>query len=177
MLAIALAGCASVKTHDAFKPGPGTHMTGVGQSMIQVQKRQALRNAFGKADVFGRTTYAGETDLRYIGMRNGRAVMRVTDVDAHTDKTTMSETGVGFAHTSADVTATPMGAHGESTTTYSLPPTGQTQALPPNVTQFSVDPTSRPTVPVGNARITILSASPQSIRYRIDRAPSGDSAG
>ena len=74
--ALALAACAPVETKTSLvTPVTGSVMSaGPGDVVLSFQSRKALPNAFGKADLFGRTTNAGGTTVRFVGSQGGQAV-------------------------------------------------------------------------------------------------------
>src|SRR5690606_25143590 len=90
----ALAACAPVETKTSLvTPATASVMSvGPGDVVLSFQSRKALPNAFGKADLFGRTTNAGGTTVRFVGSQGGQAVFERTDVQVESNATTMSET-------------------------------------------------------------------------------------
>jgi hypothetical protein len=67
---------------------------GVGDTVLDLKITEPLPNAFGKADVFGRTRDAGRVIVRYLGERNGVAYFSRQNVTIQSNDTTMSRTGM-----------------------------------------------------------------------------------
>lgn len=93
-VAFGLTACNSVETKPTLvTPVAQTvKSAGPGDVVMRFQSRRSLPNAFGQADVFGRTTNAGTTIVRYVGTRGGKAIFERKDVSVTSDATTMSET-------------------------------------------------------------------------------------
>ncbi|TGV08747.1 hypothetical protein EN816_32300 [Mesorhizobium sp. M8A.F.Ca.ET.173.01.1.1] len=92
--ALALTACSPVETKTSLiSPTAGEiRSAGPGDIVMGFQSRRALPNAFGKADLFGRTTNAGGTTVRYLGTRGSQAIFERSDIAIESNATTMSET-------------------------------------------------------------------------------------
>ncbi|MEW9806420.1 hypothetical protein ABUE31_10520 [Mesorhizobium sp. ZMM04-5] len=145
--AMALSACAPVETRTSLTTpvANGAMTAGPGDVVLNFQSRRALPNAFGKADLFGRTTNAGGTTVRYVGSRGGRAVFERTDVQVVSNATTMSDTPLIVpATTNTRVTGvvghTPVTGQATSTSYRYVPPRGSSEyATAQQPITFSLD--------------------------------------
>ena len=163
-----LVGCGTIQDHDQLAQPLGRDLeTYVGGTVFKVSRSRDLPNAFGRADVFGGKVFAGYTELRYQGVADdGRAVLRVTEVETHSTETTMSRYGQstgnyqGFSDSRGNVSGN---------LTMNHPPKGTTEVLPPNTTQFFFDPMKEKDLSIAGVRVTFIEFSPQKLRYRLSR--------
>lgn len=88
-----VAGCAPVETKTSLVSAAGSQIrsAGPGDVVMSFQSRKALPNIVGAADIWGRTTNAGGTTVRFVGTQGSRAVFERTDVLVESNATTMSE--------------------------------------------------------------------------------------
>ncbi|WP_454748071.1 hypothetical protein [Ciceribacter selenitireducens] len=88
-----LASCAAVETKTSMLTPAGSQVrsAGPGDVVMSFQSRKALPNIVGGADIWGRTTNAGGTTVRFVGTRGSHAVFERTDVTVESNATTMSE--------------------------------------------------------------------------------------
>lgn len=170
-LGLALSGCAQIQTYEHLEqPVNTTQSTHVGGAVFKLDREKDLPNIFGKADLYGRKVDAGHLEVRYLGMlKDERLAFRIVEVDTRSNETTMSRTGVGFANTQAQVQETPGGAYGQASTVYTVPPEGETVYMPPEVTQFVLDPRERRELTIEGVRFTILAADPYTLEYQLER--------
>ena len=172
--ALALAACAPVETKTSLvTPTNNTVMSaGPGDTVMSFQSRRALPNAFGKADLFGRTTNAGGTTVRYIGSRGGQAVFERTDVQVESNATTMSETPLIIPHTTnANVTGmvgtTPVYGNANSTSYQYIPARGSSEyATASRPIQFALG--KGQSVKVSGRTLRVVRVGPASVDYRIE---------
>lgn len=169
-----LTACSSVETTTSLMT-PATERTmtaGPGDIVMRFQSRRSLPNAFGKADLFGRTTNAGGTTVRYIGTRGGQAVFERTDVEVVSNATTMSETPMVVPHItrtniSGSVGAVPVSGAASSTTYQVLPARGSSQyATASNPVQFKLGEGHSVKVSGKTLHVTRIGAA--SVDYRIE---------
>lgn len=161
MAAALLAGCQAVQQQTAVvSPTAQTITAGVGDVMLRAEERESLPNAFGRADLFGRTRPTGITTVQYGGLRDGRAVLLRSGTAIQSTATTMSET---------PGTATIFGARGNPVGWVETPPIGSqmTSAQLPTI-PIVVDWRSRPRVPVAGRSIVILGADSTSVTFRVE---------
>ncbi|MGE6784408.1 hypothetical protein ACQKGL_18015 [Ensifer adhaerens] len=88
-----VASCAPVETKTRLVTLAGSQVrsAGPGDVVMSFQSRKALPNIVGGADIWGRTTNAGGTTVRFIGARGSKAVLERTDVVMESNATTMTE--------------------------------------------------------------------------------------
>jgi hypothetical protein len=113
-----------------------TRQAGVGDTVLDLKITEPLPNAFGKADIFGRTRDAGRVIVRYMGDRNGVAYFSRQNVTIQSSDTTMSRTGMyvpNFQQTTVtgNVGTIPVSATGTTvgTGTYIPPSPSQNMVL------------------------------------------------
>lgn len=183
LLAVALAGllfgCRSVDTTQEHvsassvkvaatgeaQGSPKVLQTYAGGQIFKVDRTRSLPNAFGKADIFGRKIYAGFTELRYLGTTDdGKIVLRVTEIETHSTETTMSRSGT--AHVQGNVNQ-----YGGFSGTVTQPPKGSTELLPPNTTQFVVDPTKEKEVTIAGMKVKLLEFTSSTLKYTLEKNP------
>jgi len=177
LLIVSLAGplcsCGTVDTtqeHVSTPSGPReaqgaakVQQTYVGGQIFKVDRSRPLPNAFGGADIFGRKIYAEFTELRYLGLTDdGKIILRVTEVETHSNETTMSRSGV--AHVQGNVNQ-----YGGFNGTVTQPPKGSTELLPPNTTQFVLDPTKEKELTVAGMKVKFLEFTPSSLKYSLEK--------
>lgn len=171
---LALAACSPVETKTSLvTPATGSVMSaGPGDVVMSFQSRRALPNAFGKADLFGRTTNAGGTTVRYIGSRGGQAVFERTDVQVESNATTMSETPLIIPHTtntnvSGMVGTTPIYGSANSTSYQYIPARGSSEyAMASRPIQFALG--KGQSVRVSGKTLRVVRVGPASVDYRIE---------
>lgn len=174
LTAFGLAACNSVETKTTLVT-PVTQSVktaGPGDVVMKFQSRRSLPNAFGQADVFGRTTSAGGTTVRYVGTRSGKANFERTDVSVTTDATTMSETPLVLPQTtrtnlSGTVGATPVSGTATSTSYRYIPARGSSQyASASRPITFSLG--AGQSVKISGKTLRIVSVEATSVDYRIE---------
>ena len=92
-------GCGNLQTYTVLDQPTNTPLTAsVGQKIWRTTKTRDLPNAFGKADLFGRTVASGYVELRFLGVeRESIVLFGFRDVEIYSNETTMSRTGGRFA--------------------------------------------------------------------------------
>jgi hypothetical protein len=145
-LAAILAGCGTIKSYDQLAQPTGKDLeTYVGGTIFKVDRSRDLPNALGRADLFGGKVFAGHTELRYQGLTDdGRVVLRVTEIEAHSTESTMIR-------------------YGQST--------GNSGILPPNTTQFVFDTSKEKELVIAGVRVSFIEFTPQRLRYRLATQP------
>src|SRR3972149_3771733 len=103
-----IAGCATIKhASNTEQPIGQQTIAGVGDVVLRVNKQRNLENAFGKADIFGRKTNEGFSELRFAGVeKSGEVVLYRKDVRIITNETTMSRTPISTTTGSANTNVT-----------------------------------------------------------------------
>ena len=69
------------------------NIVGIGDIVYSAEKRKSLPNAFGKSDLFGRTTTAGRTTVVYSGIKDKKAFFERKSTDVDSGETTMNRSG------------------------------------------------------------------------------------
>jgi len=107
LLCATLSACASIeKSRLVEQPTNQQLLAGKGDVVLRVNKQRDLENAFGNADIFGRKTSEGFSELRLVGTEDsGGVVFYRNDVRIITNETTMSRSGVSTTFGSANTTA------------------------------------------------------------------------
>ena len=166
--ALLLSACgATIQTYDRLAQETERElMTHIGGQVLKIQRVADLPNAFGKADVFGGKVERGFTDLRYQGLSpDGRAIFRVTEIETHSNETTMSR----YGGSTSTLNAQRVGNRVTGTVTTYDAPRGSTEMLPPNTTQFAVDPVKAREFTIAGVRVQVVAASDTSLTYRLAR--------
>jgi hypothetical protein len=88
-----LSSCAAVETKTTMttRATSQPRQAGPGDVVMSFESRKALPNIVGQADIWGRTTSAGGTTVRFIGTRGQQAVFERSDVVVEGNATTMTE--------------------------------------------------------------------------------------
>jgi hypothetical protein len=152
---------------------------GPGDLVLKIDKERPLENAFGKADIFGRKTKEGFTELRFGGLEsNGVVVLFRRDVQIITNETTMSRSPfsstTGQAKSTMTGTASTFGNttqyQGTDSTRFSATTISPTQdyhvVVPADTVAVRVQPNER-RIPIAGYLIEIISASANSLEYRV----------
>lgn len=171
---MALPGCSPVETKTSLVSpvGGAVRTAGPGDVVMDFQSRKALPNAFGKADLFGRTTNAGRTTVRYVGTRGGQAYFERSDVVVESNATTMSETPLIVPRTTNTsmtgmVGNVPVYGNANSTSYQFIPARGSSQyATASQPIQFSLG--AGQSVAISGKTLRVVSVGGASVQYRID---------
>ena len=177
-----LSACATIDHTASVKQEIGkTLIAGPGDLVLRVERERSLENAFGKADLFGRKTKEGFTELRFGGVEdNGEIVLIRKDFQVITNETTMSRTPIatttGQSTTSVSGSNNSYGGNtqiqGTGTTNYTsttlMPPKDYHVVVPSGTVAVRVTPAEK-RVPVVGHIIEIVSASRNSLEYKISK--------
>lgn len=177
-----LGACSTVdQTSSVNQSLDRTLIAGPGDLLVRVDRERNLENAFGKADIFGRKTKEGFTELRFGGVEaSGEVVLLRKDVQIITNETTMSRTPIstttGRATTSVSGNATTYGnntrVQGSGTTNYTsttLSPTSDFHVVVPSDTVAVRVGPSEKRVPIAGYVVEIVGASRNALEYRITK--------
>lgn len=143
-----------------------------GGVIVRIDRSRNLENAFGGADVFGRRTYEGFSELRFMGTQNGMVAARRVDVAVQNDETTMSRSGT---YIPGNTSALTMGTIGSTPFSAITTVSGPGTYIPPRPANISVSapsvidflvPVGRP-IPFEGVTITFRSADTYSLTYSI----------
>ena len=166
ILVVALAGCgATIQTYERLGQDTGRELsTHAGGQVMKIQRTSDLPNAFGKADVFGGKVNRGYTELRYQGLApDGRVVFRFTEVETESTETTMSR----YGGSTSTLNTQRVGNSVYGTVTSYDAPRGSTERLPPNTTQFAVDPNKTKEFTVAGTKVQVINATETSLTYQL----------
>ena len=187
LLTLLLSGCGEIKNSSRItQEKKESHVAGVGDAIIEIDTRESLPNAFGKADMFGRTRPTGKIIVSYLGLEQGRAVFERINIRMQSNATTLNSTPLIIPQTSTTYYSgtsnyagmMPGGnfsgsgvSSGTATTTVPplvLPPTGsETRIISNDHMRYYVDLSSERSIVVDGNRIVIDDATASSVRYRI----------
>lgn len=158
-------------------------LAGPGDLVLKVNKQRDLKNAFGRADLFGRKTDEGYSELRFAGAEaDGTVVFYRKDVVIVTNETTMSRTpltqsfGSATTTTRGTVTGSTVGGQlsgsGTATSTTSgsvttiSPHSDYHVVVPPETVPIRI-PAGTKAFPFEGGTVEILSATPTALSYRV----------
>lgn len=174
ILAVMVGACSPVdKKVELSGINTGTaRMAGPGDTVMDFRVTKPLPNAFGQADIFGRTTSAGNVSVRYLGNQDGRAVFERSDISVESNATTMNQTPMMIPQTSETrvsgmIGSTPVSGNATSTS-YSYvgprPTTGYATASRP--LEFALRPGE--SVRIEGRSLTVIGIAGTSVEYRVD---------
>jgi hypothetical protein len=177
ILSLGLFGCGDIQQKSAVSTG-GTQVGNEivatrGDAIIEVVNTESMPNAFGAADIFGRTRATGTTQLIFVGGNGKVANFIRRDVAISSAQTTMNSSPVVIQNNSSTTFSGNVGGSRFSGTsnTYGAP-----LFLPPNTPSDVVSgvreiPISVPvssgknTILIGGKTISVLAASANELRY------------
>jgi hypothetical protein len=171
-LASFLVGCgATIQTYERLhQPTASDLSTYIGGTVFKVERTSDLPNAFGKADIFGGKVTRGFTELRYQGLTpDKKPIFRVTEVDTQSSETTMSRYGGGTSTINTTTSHSGYGSQTYGTVIHQPAPHGKTEMLPPNTTEFVIDPAKTKELNIAGVRVEILGFDEHSLRYRLTK--------
>ncbi|MCH4548068.1 hypothetical protein MK632_20225 [Rhizobium changzhiense] len=168
-----LVGCAPVETKTMLTTPAGTQIrsAGPGDVVMSFQSRKALPNIVGGADIWGRTTNAGGTTVRFVGAQGARAVFERTDVVVESNATTLTESPMILPQTtttaiSGTLGSTPVDATARSTSYRYIPPRGSTQYATQQ-RPIMITLSSGQSVSIQGKILKVLNVAPNVINYMI----------
>lgn len=160
---------------DGIQIAEGQYIAGVGDAVLEVVRQESLPNAFGRADIFGRTRPTGTVGLYYAGRSENEAVFVRRDVAIQSARTTMNSSPTVMNLSSTSNYSGTFGGYGYSGTssTFAAP-----VFLPPNTPQDQITGVRemRVTVPldsgrnslvIAGRRLTVLDADGNQVTYRL----------
>ncbi|MBI2801529.1 MAG: peptidase [Gammaproteobacteria bacterium] len=165
-LVFALIGCgATIQSYEHLSNETRHNLsTHIGGQVLRIQRTSDLPNAFGKADIFGGKVNNGYTELWYQGLvPDDRVVFRITEVETESTETTMSR----YGSSRSTVSAQRVGDNLYGTVTSYSAPSGSTERLPPNMTEFAVDPNKSKEFSVAGVTVRIINATETSLSYQL----------
>jgi hypothetical protein len=133
----------------------------VGDVMLRTDAKESLPNAFGSADVFGRTRDRGFSEIRYMGLNSAKQpVFRRRDVEILTNETTLTRGGG-----SSTVMAQSSGGNAFVSGFSSTPQPEIIQPLPADTTEFPVDLSKGRTITIRDHTIEIIEATAAGVTF------------
>jgi hypothetical protein len=104
-----LAGCGSIEHSASTQQTLGkTLLAGPADVVLRIDRERSLTNVVGKADIWGRKTNEGFTEIRFAGVApDGQVVLYRKDVQVMSDETTLTRTPMAI--TSGSTTSTMSG--------------------------------------------------------------------
>ena len=133
-----------------------------------------MPNAFGRADLFGRTRSTGFTTVQYGGLQGGKVILLRSGVTTQSDATTMNSTGMLVpsqqqTQVYGNVGMRPVSATATTSGVAYIPPSGSTSVSSQQPTiPVVVDWRATPRVPMLGQTIVIEAADATSLSYRIE---------
>lgn len=181
----ALAACAPIQHAQTILQPIGQPLTvGPGDVVVRVTKQRDLANIFGAADIYGRKTDEGYSELRFAGVeRDGTIVLFRKDIEIITNETTMSRSpfvssyGSSTTTTTANVAGTSHGNQFSGTGTsrsntsgsvVTMVPTSDYHVVVPPETIPIRLPKGTSSLPFEGRSIDLFAATPTSLSYRIN---------
>ena len=152
-------------------------MAGIGDAVYKSTTEKNLPNAFGKADLFGRTTPTATTTVIFEGVRDGIAIFNRKTTDIDTGATTMNSTPIVINNSQTRTTTGSIGntpiygqtnVQGPSTI---LPPnTPSARYMERNANIIAIDTKKLPSnIVVEGILIRVLEVDSGSVRYIITK--------
>lgn len=160
---------------DGMQTAEGEYVAGVGDAVLEVVQQESLPNAFGGADIFGRTRPTGTVGLYYAGRSGNEAVFVRRDVAIQSARTTMNSSPVVINPSSTTNFSGTFGGYGYSGTSST---TAAPIFLPPNTPQDQITgvremrvavplASGRNSLVIAGRRLTVLSADGNQVMYRL----------
>jgi len=172
LTSLLLSGCgATLQSYERLNQSTNIELnTHIGGSVFKVEHTADLVNAFGKADIFGGKVDRGFTELRYQGLTpDKKLIFRITEIETKSTETTMSRYGGGRSTVSANTTYSAYGSQTYGTVIHQPAPQGKTEILPPNTTEFVVDPDKTRELPIAGVKVRIIGFDNYSLRYMLSK--------
>ncbi|RKS24551.1 hypothetical protein BJ917_2026 [Pseudomonas sp. WPR_5_2] len=180
VLLLCLSACGSIE--HTSKPAQSIDkvlLAGRGDVVLRIDRERNLENVVGKADMWGRKTKEGFSEIRFAGIEpSGVVVLYRKDVDILSNETTLTRTPMsvtsGSATTTGSGTASSMGnttlVSGRAQTTASSTTvssgTDYHLAIPGDTVAIRLAPGEK-RLPVSGYVIEVLAASANSLEYRV----------
>jgi hypothetical protein len=169
--ALAAGGCAQVEQRQRLAEPVGPVMrTPVGGTIATIMKDRDLPNAFGRADIYGRTVDVGFARLIYRGRNaDGSVLVEQVNVDVKSNASTMTRAPVTYYGGTQPAVASSRergAAYGTSRTVSVASPADQVAMPLPAAAQFSIPKQRSLTLPTGQT-VEFISAEAHQLLFRI----------
>lgn len=173
MASVACAGCSTVETKTIVtsRADGQVREAGPGDVVLSFESRRSLPNIVGRADLWGRTTNAGGTTVRFIGASGQHAIFERSDIVVESNATTITESPMVIPQTTTtsvqgSVGVTPVSGTATSTSYRYIPPRGSSQvATAQRPIQISV--AAGQSVTIQGKSLKVFSVSPNSLKYSV----------
>jgi hypothetical protein len=172
---VLLTACGAIEYQsDLVKPAATgrAYLAGIGDTVLDLKQTQSLPNAFGKADIFGRTRDAGRVTVRFVGLDGNQAVFVRQDVLIQSNDTTLTQ-GPQVVPTyqsstmSASVGAVPVSATSGTWGIGWVPP-ADAYSYPMQTGQLQLAAPVGGSVLIEGHRLTVLRSLDNAIEYSVD---------
>jgi len=165
-----VAGCAQVQQRQQLAEPVGLVLrTPVGGAIATIRKDRDLPNAFGGADIYGRTVDAGFTRVIYRGRAaDGSVLVEQVNVDVQSNASTLTRPPIINTPTQPAVLSSRERAvaYGTLRTVSVASPADQVAMPMPGAAQFSVPKQRSLTLPTGQT-VEFIAAEPHQLLFRI----------
>jgi hypothetical protein len=182
-LLLCLTACGSIEhTSTPVQSIDKVLLVGTGDVVLRIDRERNLENVVGKADMWGRKTKEGFSEIRFAGIEpSGVVVLYRKDVDILSNETTLTRSPMsvtsGSAITTGSGTASSMGntthlsgwAQTMASSTTVSSGTDYHLAVPSDTVAIRLAPGEK-RLPVSGYVIEVLAASANSIEYRVTQA-------
>jgi hypothetical protein len=170
-----VAACSPVAQQTSVSvPLNQTLTAGVGDVILRAEGRESMPNAFGSADLFGRTRPTGVSSVQFAGLRGDKVLLLRSGISIASDATTMNSTPLIVPTSSTSTMSGMVGtssfeARGTTSGLAYIPARGSTtvSAQQPTVA-VEVDWRRTPRVPMSGRTIVIEGADAAALTYRIE---------
>ncbi len=145
---------------------------GPGDTVMDFRVSRPLPNAFGGADIFGRTTNAGRVLVRFLGGDGRTAHFQRSDLMLESSATTMNQTPLVIPHVSRTTVSGVAGgrpvAGSIDTTSYEVVGPRPTTEVATTAAPIRLSVSAGQSVSVEGHVLRVLEVTPTSVSYRID---------
>jgi hypothetical protein len=161
---------------DGMKTAENQYVGGIGDAVLEMVQQESMPNAFGGADIFGRTRPTGTMALYYAGRSGNEAIFIRRDVTIQSARTTMNSSPVVINPSSTTNYSGTFGGYGykETSSTVASP-----IFLPPNTPQDQISgiremriavplASDKNSLVIAGRKLTVFNANNNQVTYRIE---------
>jgi hypothetical protein len=151
----------------------GQHLSaGPGDTIMDLKLTKSLPNAFGQADIFGRTTDAGRVVVQYVGSQGKTAQLLRQNILIETNETTLTRTPLVIPNTQTTTINGMVGNTAVSGTatsqSYSVVGPRSTQGYATTSPAISINVQEGRSVTLEGRTVTIHRVAPEGIEYSLN---------
>jgi len=159
--------CAPIsQTSEITQPVGQTLQAGVGDTVLTIDQRESMPNAFGNADVFGRTRPTGMITVQFMGLDGSLAKFVRNGITIDSGMNTMNSTPLVLQNsTTVNSPAGIITTYGAPTVVPATPP--PQNVVPQMSVALEIDLTKVRVLPVAGRVVEVIDATPTSLTYRI----------